>query len=117
MNKKTGKTLPTQNEIDDVIKQITPLEGLMCLRFADTLIRYVEITQKRSPVHRLQAHVLHVLVLVPLGGIVYTLVLLGTGGVQRGELGLSKAALSTFVSRLPLISMCWRRDVNSKDEV
>lgn len=62
MNKKLNAKKPSGMHVKELAVQVRSTEFLYFVDFADTLIRYVEIKLKRSPVKRLQGMLLFALV-------------------------------------------------------
>ncbi len=62
MNTKNATRIPTAEEIEAVVKQIN-IDFIRYIAFADTITRYIETKLEQTSVSRLQAGVLHFLVL------------------------------------------------------
>src|SRR5512137_2687778 len=62
MPSKHGNNIPTTQEVEDVIKQLN-IDFIRYIAFADTVTRYIETKLEQTSVSRLQAGVLHFLVL------------------------------------------------------
>lgn len=62
MSSKHGNNIPTTQEVENVIKQLN-IDFIRYIAFADTVTRYIETKLEQTSVSRLQAGVLHFLVL------------------------------------------------------
>jgi DNA-binding MarR family transcriptional regulator len=55
MRKVTSRKQPRQDEIEKVANQIATTDFWLCVSFADTINRYIEITMEKDNLSRLQA--------------------------------------------------------------